>query len=297
MAASADAELVADLLSQYASGGVAIETPIEPLDEDGRYEVSGDRVLLRAYLPSDIPASRRRALRRSLARLPLSSRPTVLRARRRHEKEWEAAWKDYFTVRRVGKRLVVRPSWRRYDPLPGDVVIDIDPGMAFGTGDHPTTRMCLALVDDLLARRPAVRVLDLGTGSGILAIAAAKLGARSVLALDIEAQAVEVAARNIEENSLSAVVQAARGSLGRLWPPDVPQQTFDLILVNISAATISLLADDLAEALAPDGVIVASGIVLEKLADVEDRLRSVGLMTQSVMTEGDWCAVVVTRSD
>src|SRR5262249_6287614 len=158
--------------------------------------------------------------------------------------DWENAWKRHFFVRHVGKRLVIVPSWRRYRPKAGDVVLDLDPGMAFGTGVHPTTRLCLHLLERYLT--PDARVLDLGTGSGILAIAAAKLGAARVTAVDLDATAARVAAENVARNEVEDVVDVAEGELAGVDRA----ARFELILANINLRVIRAVVPTLAAHLA-----------------------------------------------
>src|SRR5262249_4531505 len=225
-------EAIAEIFQRWGQG-VAIEEPVvsEP-DESYRIDYTLP-VKTSTYLPLDARTEERRQLIEEglhwLGRL----RPIEpLETRQLAETDWENAWKRHFFVRHVGQRLVIVPSWRRYQPKPAEVILDLDPGMAFGTGVHPTTRLCLQLVERHLA--PGASVLDLGTGSGILAIAAAKLGAARVLAVDIETTAVRVAHENVDRNGVGAVVQVEEGELDRV-PADV---RFDLILANINLRVI-----------------------------------------------------------
>jgi ribosomal protein L11 methyltransferase len=173
-------------------------------------------------------------------------------------------------------------------------VIDLDPGMAFGTGQHETTRLCLAALEETL--RPAARALDLGCGSGILGVAAAKLGAASVVALDIEEVAIEATRENATRNGVAAQIIAARGSLGPDWPlPEPPMRMFDLVLANIHAAAIIALAPQIAAALrGPGAVLVASGIVVDRLPDVLDALAAAGFTAPDLRAAGDWRTVIAT---
>ena len=175
-------ESVSELLSQYTTGGVAIEEPIELYDEGQEYRVqTGKPVLVHAYVPID---GKEEAARQKIAEglwhfSSLGSHFVgELTTRTVNEEDWANAWKDYFHVTHIGQRLVIRPSWREYTPKDDEVVLTLDPGMAFGTGLHPTTRMCLEQVEQRV--RTGMRVLDVGTGSGILAIAAAKLARASM---------------------------------------------------------------------------------------------------------------------
>ncbi|HEY8491138.1 MAG TPA: 50S ribosomal protein L11 methyltransferase [Dehalococcoidia bacterium] len=289
-AARADAEAVADVLHRHA-GGVAVEEDIEVLDEAAGYRVRPESpVVLRAYLPvSDGSSERVWAARRDLDALPLSARPEVA-LRKVREEEWADAWKEFFQVERVGRRTVIRPTWRPYEPRPGDVVIHLDPGMAFGTGQHPTTRMCLAALEDLVT--PGARVVDVGTGSGILAIAAVGLGAAAVLALDTDPVAVEAARRNVQANGAAARVTVLHGSLDGGTPVPLPEGSADLAVANINAAAVTALAPALRRLLRPGGVLVASGIIAQREAAVLRRLRHQGFRVLRRDAEGDWRTVI-----
>src|SRR5579885_1428589 len=179
-------EALSELLSTHAPGGVAIEEPIALLDDGQDYRIRPDEpVQVRAYLPVDgSQEDARQRLEEALWHLGQIGPNFIgqLTTRFVAEEDWANAWKEYFHVLHVGRRVVIKPSWRDYTPQPGEVVLELDPGMAFGTGLHPTTHMCLELLEQHV--QPGMRVLDVGTGSGILALAAAKLGAASVLALD-----------------------------------------------------------------------------------------------------------------
>jgi ribosomal protein L11 methyltransferase len=182
---------------------------------------------------------------------------------------------------------VVKPSWRRYDALAGETIIEIDPGMAFGTGTHPTTVMCLQLIEERL--RPGMRFLDVGTGSGILMIAAAKLGAWQVTGVDNDPLAVEVARRNLGANQIARdTAEVLTGSLvaeidGR----------FDLVAANILAEVIVTLAADLSAVLKPQGRVICSGIIRSKQAEVLAALEAAGLAQLECRCQEEWVAVVV----
>jgi ribosomal protein L11 methyltransferase len=266
-------EAVADVLRRHVSGGVSIE---------------GDEasVVVKGYLPADGDlARRRRVLRRKLAALAL---PTAVRSRWLSEEDWAQAWKEFFPVLRVSARLVVCPTWRSYCPREGEAVIRLDPGMAFGTGQHPTTLMCLRALEELL--RPGMAVLDLGTGSGILALAAAKLGAASVLALDIDPQAAAVARENARLNGLEAVVQVGEGGLD-----EALRAAFDLAMANISAPVIVEMAPTLAEVLRPGGVLIVAGFSAESAERVSGALAGTGLVVERALADGDWRGLVARR--
>ncbi len=263
-------EAAADILRRFAPRGVSIEP-------------AGDAVVVKAWLPDDAcVASQRRAVRRALASLPATVRSRWLR-----EEDWAEAWKAFFPVLRISRRLVICPAWRSYRARAGQAVIRLDPGMAFGTGQHPTTLMCLRALEETVL--PGARVLDLGTGSGVLALAAARLGAARVLALDTDPQAVRAARENVRLNELEGVVRVEEGTLeGALGP-------FDVIAANISAAVIEELAGALAAALRPGGVLIAGGFSREGAEAVAGALTAAGLVVERTLSEGDWRTHVARR--
>jgi len=289
---AADVEVAAEVLRRHCPGGVSIEEPILPADGEEGYALDPGRpATVRAYLPRQGDLARcRRALRRELAALGLSS---ALRTRWRREEEWAEAWKRFFGVERVGRRLVVCPTWIDYAPRAEEVVIRLDPGMAFGTGQHPTTRLCLEVLESRL--RPGQVVLDLGTGSGILAIAAALLGAARVIALDIDPVAVDVARQNVALNGVEGRVQVAEGSLSAAGPlPDAGAPRFDMVLANVNSAGITEMAPALARALAPGGTLIASGIGDASVAVCRGALEKAGLSVLDQANRDGWCALICT---
>ena len=291
--APVDVEAVAEVMRRYSSGGVAIEEPLLSGDAPPVLDHQKPR-LVKAYLHRDKRlSSLRRALRRDLARLPLTMRLPRLRGRVVREEDWAEAWRRHFDVERVGERTVICPAWRRYRARPSDVVVRLDPGMAFGTGQHPTTRMCLVALEKRV--RAGCRLLDLGAGSGILAIAAAKLGAREVVALDTDPLAVAVAEKNVALNGVEGQVTVRPGSLGERWPDSPPFRPFDCIVANINAETIVRLAPALVDALKEGGVGIVSGIIGEKEEGCRRALESAGACVVEVTAEGDWRALVFER--
>jgi ribosomal protein L11 methyltransferase len=192
---------------------------------------------------------------------------------------------------RVGRRLVIRPTWRRHRAAPRDVVVALDPGMAFGTGLHPTTRLCLAALEPVAegGRLTGARVLDVGCGSGILAIAALKLGAASVLGVDIDPIAVESTAANARRNRLARRLRVREGSLPTADPP------FDVVLANLVAGVLVPLAAPLRDELRPGGILLASGIIRDREAEVRAAFEAAGLTVAGRSEDGDWVALEARR--
>ncbi len=289
-------EAAADLLRRHVPAGVSIEAPYEAVDEEGGVALDeGMPVRLRAWLPLDSEGTRAglSALRRDLRALgdavvrPLGTRTVS-------DTSWAGAWKRHFRVMRVGRRLVIRPSWRSYRPRKDDIVINLDPGMAFGTGQHETTKMCLQALEE----RPPVRgsVLDLGCGSGILSIAAALLGARRVDALDIDPVAVKATRENADRNGIVRDIRVGRGSLGETWPfPESAAGRYDLVLANLSARIVGDLGQQLVAALRPGGAALVSGIVQDQEAACRDALAEAGGQVVGSRGEGEWRLLVVER--
>lgn len=295
---SEGAEAVSALFARYGyNQGVAIHENVRPVDEDGRYVVDPTKPkVVRTYIPAGRGArGRLKALERELWFLNSIHPLGVLKVRERDDEEWIDKWKDFFPVLHIGRRLVIKPSWQEYSPKPDDRVVELDPGMAFGTGLHPSTRMVLELLEDLI--RPGAEVLDIGTGSGILALAAAKLGAARVLAVDTDPVAVKTAMRNVKNNELSGVVKVEKGSAGTLLEkaPESGIPSFDLVLANIVASVIIDLAPAIARLLRPGGKVIASGIIATRLDEVLGALEAAGLRRAGERRTDDWVTVVAER--
>lgn len=303
-------EAVGALFRQYVHGGVVIEEDITLFSDREGYIVNADKpVVVKGYLPiNDETAAKVRRIEEALWHLGFLRPVGGLEAKEVAEEDWQDSWKVFFHAHRIGQRIVIRPSWQQHDAAAGDVVVDIDPGMAFGTGLHPTTQMCLLELEDRMPR--GASVLDLGTGSGILAIAAAKLGAASVLALDVDPVAVDVARNNVDLNQVGDRVRVLRGSLpmdGYLATVDSARQEvengqpfsipiqFDMVVANIIASVIGDLSGEIARALRPGGLLIASGVLAGKADRVEKRLEASGLKLLSRREVGEWVALIACR--
>lgn len=302
-------EAVSEVMSRYAPGGVAIEEPYTLLDDGQVAEVVPDApVTVRTYVPADAVGEEARShIEEGLWHLRQIGFGAIsdITIRTLAEEDWANAWKEHFHVLHLGRRTVIKPSWREYEPKEGEVVVELDPGMAFGTGLHPTTRNCLLALEETL--RPGDRVLDVGSGSGILGLAALKLGARSVLGLDVSAVAVGAAAENAKANGLAdrfesrlATLEGAAGEPYFPLPPGVAMLgpeigTYDVVLANIIARVIAQLAPALLRATRPGGVLIASGIIQERRHEAEEPLRAAGLTDIRDLTEGDWVTLVGRR--
>jgi ribosomal protein L11 methyltransferase len=290
-------EAVSEILGRVAPGGVAVEPAFDLVEEGLGARVDPTRpATVRSYIPARDPAAAERAVAEASEALghlqAFGLRPIgEVRTRLIHEADWAEAWKAYFPVLRVGRRIVIRPTWRRHHAEPGDVVLALDPGMAFGTGLHPTTRLCLAMTEALADRGglAGARVLDVGCGSGILAIAAVRLGAASALGVDTDPIAIEATLANARRNRLVRRIRARDGSLPSGEPP------FDVVLANLIAGVLVPLAGPLRAELRPGGALVASGIFIDREAEVRDAFEAAGLVAGVRAAEGDWVALEAHR--
>ncbi len=287
------AEAVADVLRRYAHQGLAIEHPLPAGEAWPGEPVPQENLIVRAYIPIDaqIQTTRRQIeqalyyLSRIDARIPAPTFRTV------KEEDWAEAWKAHYHPIRVGQRLLIKPAWAQVEAKPGEVVIELDPGMAFGTGTHPTTQLCLMACEWIV--RPYHSVLDLGTGSGILAIAAAKLGAMKVLARDIDELAVRAAQENVQRNGVTDRVTVQLGSLeGLLTSP----RRFGLGLANITAPVIMDLArQGLQHVIWPGARFVFSGIIHDQADEVIAALAAARLDLIDRRQMGDWLMLITQR--
>lgn len=203
------------------------------------------------------------------------------------EKDWAECWKQYYKPFRLGKRLVVKPSWEEYHALPGDLLMELDPGMAFGTGSHETTALCVELIEKYAQGGSLV---DIGTGSGILSIAAARLGVSPVTAVDIDPVAVKVARENVRRNGLEKEIAVFQGDLTQgLY------KVHDMAVANILADVILLLLPSLHLVLKKGGIFLCSGIIKDREQDVLDALKQGGYTVLETQHKKDWCAIAAKR--
>ena len=291
LSVSAPAEF-ADPLSyvfhRHGHGGVVIENNVGYSPDEGEAPLAPQVVIVRTFLPMDATALERRAHIDLAVRLIAEVAPvSVLRECEVDQKEWEEAWKSYFDILHVGRRIVICPSWREYEPCEGEVVVLLDPGMAFGTGHHPTTRMCLEILERLMG--PGMNVLDVGCGSAILSIAAARLGATSVLGIELDSIAAKVAKANVAENHLSQAIQVAHGTFPRV---DVTAELWDIVVANISFNALYEFSSSLVAAARPGGLIITSGILKERQSEVAGFMAKVGATLKIANEDGDWAALV-----
>jgi ribosomal protein L11 methyltransferase len=284
------ADLIAGIFFDFDLQGVVVEDPgLEPEEEwaeDALARPAAHAVV--GYLPEDERLDRRRLqLEEELGRLGNHIALVYrLSYRQVDEQDWAESWKAFFWPQKIGERIVVKPSWRDYSRGPGEIVLELDPGMAFGTGTHPTTALCVQLIERHL--NPGDSFLDIGTGSGILMLAAAKLGAGRLCGGDRDEMAVRVAAENLRRNGVEPRrVCLAQGALAAPF-----RGRFDVVAANILTNVVIELLGDLARLLKPGGVFICSGIIDQNRDLVADKMRSMGFEPVEIRQKEGWVAMV-----
>lgn len=280
------AEAVADVLARFAPGGTVV-SGVPPLE-------TADHLTVQAYLdePSAGPDGKRRIAEAlwhlsQIAPVPEPSFTWV------EEENWAESWKAHFRPLAVGRRLIVVPAWMANDE-PERLPIVLEPGMAFGTGAHPSTRLCLEALEERV--RPGDVVVDVGCGSGILGIAAARLGASRVLACDIDADAVAAARRGAERNGLTGTIEVFDGSVAEA-AARLPPRKADVVLANILAPTLEdMLGTGLGDLARPEGIVVLAGILSGQRDGVARAAESAGLRLAAEAAEGDWVALTCRKA-
>ena len=203
------------------------------------------------------------------------------------DEDWKDKWKENFKPTKITEKLVVKPTWEEYQAADGEVVLQIDPGMAFGTGTHETTSLCLKLMEKYLGEHPEEKkILDVGCGSGILSICGALLGSREILGIEIDEDAVRVAHENVEENHVEDAVKVMQGDLTK----GVDFKA-DVIVANLMADLVMLLSEDARKHLTEDGIFISSGILVEKEEMVSAAIREAGFRIVEIAEDGEWCAI------
>ncbi len=297
------ADLIANILMELGAAGTEIDDPslVNEYIDAGLWDYTDlpraedtETVTVRAYLPEDARlessllalAERIAALRHAGAALGAGTISHSFVA----DEDWAETWKAYIHTEKIGERIVVRPTWEEYTPSADEIVIELDPGAAFGTGAHATTAMCLRWLEHLVSL--GMRVYDVGCGSGILAVAAAKLGAGEVIAMDYDPVAVSVAEENIRQNNVHNVV-ACESYLLSACEGAAPAE---LITANIIADVIIRLFAQLDRHLAPGGTLLASGIIDDRIADVEHAAAEHGFTVLDMTCEKEWAAMIIRRT-
>lgn len=278
-------EIVAELMREAAPGGLAVEEPVDLLGPEEGYAVRiGEPIAMRAYLPaSELGAVLTQRLRDALAPYP----DVELTAKPLYDEDWSVSWREFFGPVLVG-RIAIVPTWVEYEASPDQLVIRIDPGQAFGTGHHETTRLCLAALDQALA--PGTRVLEVGAGSGILSIAAARLGAASVEAFEIDPIAADVGRANCEANDVAGRVAITSSAFA-----GAAAAAADLAIANVSARTDIELAEQLAASVTEGGRLIVSGFLTSDRAEVLAAYQAPGLELVNEREENEWMLLEFAR--
>lgn len=288
-------EPVSELFARYGfNQGVVIEEPFTQEPDGDNLAVDRSRpVVVRTFLAApDVDPHTVEEIRRALWALGQLRHVGDLAVTERQEEDWANAWKRHYQIHRIGRRVTVRAPWHDPEPSATDVTIVLDPGMAFGTGLHASTRLCLLALEDEIERRPGLALLDVGTGSGILAIAALALGAERVDAVDIEPVAVRSARENAARNGVADRLRVELGSVG----VDQPfTGEYPLVLANIIARVLIDVAPALARTVATDGTLILSGIIEGREPAVRQAFDGEGLRYDRRDQEEDWVSLVYRR--
>jgi len=293
LSVEADPEFVEPLFhifNRYGSGGAVIENSDSFNPDEGEMPRIDGALTIRAYLPIDENTQDKRSRIEVGVRLVNHVHPIdSFIVREVEEEDWETKWEEHFRPVAIGENIVISPTWREGENGEGKVVILLDPGMAFGTGYHPTTRMCLELLEGVIFGGECV--LDIGCGSGILSIAAVKLGADSSIGVDIDKVSTEVAVENCKINGVSDEISVVNGPINQEL---ISGRKFDVVLANISSKVIIDVSDLIAETLLPDSRLILSGILMESLDAVRDVMTRKGIRFEMVDLDGDWCAILAS---
>ncbi|MGB9782045.1 MAG: 50S ribosomal protein L11 methyltransferase [Moorellaceae bacterium] len=271
-------EAAADIFYAVGAQGLIIEDERSPL-------------IIRGYLPQDaLWPDRWEKLKEGLNRLGRYFPDCLvgLSCKTVKEEDWANAWKAYYKPVRIGSRLVVKPSWENYVPGSGEIIIELDPGMAFGTGTHATTAMALEMLEKWL--EPGATVYDVGTGSGIIAIAAALLGAGRVVAIDNDPVALKAAQENVERNGVADKVKVQQGDLLR-----GVKDLADLVVANIVADVLLVLLPQASRVLRPGGHIILGGIISPRSPEMRAALKAEGFTLRAQKVQGDWVTLVARK--
>jgi len=283
-------ELICDIFFSFNLKGVICNLPLEEPEEGfGTHTLPlPEQNSIVGYFPdidsSDIILEKINAQSKELAHFGIQVKIQVEIV---DEKDWADAWKTYFNVTRITDNIVIKPDWKDHDPAPGDIVIHLDPGMAFGTGTHPTTSMCIKMIQKFLVQ--GSDFLDVGTGSGILMIAAAKLGAKKMTGIDTDEVAVGISRENLDKNKVDPLLY----SLACTTLDKTPEKSYDLVAANIIAQVIVDVMPDLENRIAQNGVAILSGIIQERKPDVIASLQKNKLTIIHEINEGEWVALAV----
>lgn len=293
-------EAITNILYEQNVGGLSIEDPKDfkfqkkheydwDFVEEEIFNSGYDGVIIKTYITEERDVSDDIKLIKEkiegLKEFGIDVGEAIVELSQVDEEDWANEWKNYYKPTKIGEKIVVKPTWEDYEAKDTDLIIELDPGMAFGTGTHETTSMCIRELEKYV--KPESKVFDIGCGSGILAIAAAKLGAKDVLAVDLDEVAVKVSKENIELNKVEGSVNALHGNL-----MEVVKDKADIVVANIIADIIKILAKDIKQFMKDDAVFISSGIIHAKVDEVKEALTQNGLEIVHVESLGEWNAIV-----
>lgn len=286
---------IGDIFYDFGATGLKIEEPMTHKNSLDYYKNEKDFLMVdhavSAYFPMNIYAERRKQAILKRFEEVFSEREDLVYTIDFYdyeEEDYQNSWKKYFYTQKISERFVVKPTWREYEPLEDELVIEIDPGRAFGTGTHPTTSLCIKLMEENI--KEGNTVIDVGTGSGILMVAAEKLGAGKIVGTDIDVMAVEVAEENLELNKVDKTkAKAYAGDLVTV----VKDEKFDVVVANILADVLLILLKDISRVVKKDGLVIFSGIIEDKLEEMKREIANVGLEILEVKADKEWRAILM----
>jgi ribosomal protein L11 methyltransferase len=287
-------DALSNFMTEIGAQGVYQETAGVPASNGFTEDLTHET--LKAYLPADVRLDHRmdslKIYIEGLSQVFPDLEKPVFTTEQVDDPNWGEAWKKYFKPLRVTKNIVIKPTWERFTPSVRDTVIEIDPGMAFGTGQHASTRLCLQAIEDLLLQEREMgkwRVLDVGTGTGILGIACAKLGVQKVVCVDTDKKAAEIALENVAINDVEDRVDVINRDVSAI------HERFDLIVANLTAKILIRHRSHLASLLGPDGYMILSGIIEQNREEIESHFIMPPLLLHHVITEKEWICYVLRK--
>lgn len=286
---------ISDIFYDFGVTGLKIEEPMKHKNPLDFYKNEKDFLMVdhavSAYFPLNIYAEKRKKVILERFEEVFSDREDIVYTidfYEYDEEDYQNSWKKYLFTEKVSERFVVKPTWREYEPKEDELIIELDPGRAFGTGSHPTTSLCLKLMEENIKEGDSV--IDVGTGSGILMIAADRLGASEVYGTDIDELAVESAKENLELNGISE--DRARVYLGNLVSV-VNGKKFDVVVANILADVLLILLNDISKVVKKDGLVIFSGIIDEKCELLKREVEALGMEILEVKADKEWRAMLI----
>lgn len=286
---------ISDIFYDFGVTGLKIEEPMKHKNPLDFYKNEKDFLMVdhavSAYFPLNIYAEKRKKVILERFEEVFSDREDIVYTidfYEYDEEDYQNSWKKYLFTEKVSERFVVKPTWREYEPKDDELIIELDPGRAFGTGSHPTTSLCLKLMEENIKEGDSV--IDVGTGSGILMIAADRLGASEVYGTDIDELAVESAKENLELNGISE--ERAKVYLGNLVSV-VNGKKFDVVVANILADVLLILLNDISKVVKKDGLVIFSGIIDEKCELLKREVEALGMEIFEVKADKEWRAMLI----